>query len=117
LSGASATLDDNGLAAVVQKKTRRMIGDKTTALRYLIDYAPRDLWLGFPAEMLAGLVRYLHKRIEKENATVIKVTPNTTEGFSEVFIFTPDRKGLFSLLSGALAAGGASIVEARIFTL
>ena len=117
LSGASATLDDNGLAAVVQKKTRRMIGDKTTALRYLIDYAPRDLWLGFPAEMLAGFVRYLHKRIEKETPTVIKVTPNTTEGFSEVFIFTPDRKGLFSLLSGALAAGGASIVEARIFTL
>lgn len=117
LSGAGSVLDDDGLAAVAQKKLRRLIGDKTAALRYLADHAPQDFFLAFPAETMAAFVQALHKHTAKENPTVIKVTPKPEEGFSEVFIFTPDRKGLFATLSGAMAAGGASIMEARIFTL
>jgi [protein-PII] uridylyltransferase len=51
-----------------------------------------------------------------EGKTVIKITPQPKSDYTEVVIFTPDRKGLFATLSGAMAAGGASIVEARIFT-
>ncbi len=36
---------------------------------------------------------------------------------TEVTIYTPDRQGLFSQLAGAMALCGASIVDARIFTL
>jgi len=49
--------------------------------------------------------------------TVIKITPKPKQDHTEVTVTAPDRKGLFSLLSGAIAAGGASIVGARIFTL
>jgi [protein-PII] uridylyltransferase len=49
--------------------------------------------------------------------TVIKITPRPKQDHTEVTVTAPDRKGLFSLLSGSLAASGASIVGARIFTL
>ncbi len=48
--------------------------------------------------------------------TVIKITPLPEHDHTEVRIAAPDRKGLFSLLAGAMAAAGASIAEARIFT-
>lgn len=117
LSGAGSTIDDDGLVVVAQKKLRRLIGDQTGALRYLTDNAPPDFFLAFPAETMAGFVKSLAKYLDKENPTAIKITPRPDEGFSEVLIFTPDRKGLFATLSGAMAAAGASIMEARIFTL
>jgi [protein-PII] uridylyltransferase len=49
--------------------------------------------------------------------TVIKITQRPKQDHTEVTVTTPDRQGLFSLLSGAMAASGASIVAARIFTL
>jgi [protein-PII] uridylyltransferase len=52
-----------------------------------------------------------------EGATNIKITPQPKHDYTEVIISTPDRKGLFATLSGAMAASGASIVDARIFTL
>jgi len=117
LSGAGSTVDDDGLVVVAQKKLRRLIGDQTAALRYLTDHAPPDFFLAFPAETIAGFIKNIGKFIAKENPTVIKIIPKTEEGFSEVLVFTPDRQGLFAMLSGALAAAGASIMEARIFTL
>jgi [protein-PII] uridylyltransferase len=48
--------------------------------------------------------------------TSIKITPQPKNDHTEVIVSTADRKGLFALLSGAMAAAGASIVDARIFT-
>jgi [protein-PII] uridylyltransferase len=117
LSGAGSTVDDDGLVVVAQKKLRRLIGDHIPALHYLTDHAPPDFFLAFPAETIAGFVKSIAKYIDKENPTALKITPKPDEGFSEVLVFTPDRKGLFATLSGAMAAAGASIMEARIFTL
>jgi len=52
-----------------------------------------------------------------DDATYIDITQHPQHDHTEVTITTPDRPGLFSLLSGAIAASGASIVAARIFTL
>ena len=49
--------------------------------------------------------------------TVIHISQRPKQDHTEVTVTTPDRPGLFSMLSGALAASGASIVAARIFTL
>jgi [protein-PII] uridylyltransferase len=53
----------------------------------------------------------------KKDGTDIRITQHTAQDFTEVAISTEDRKGLFAILSGAIAASGASIVAARIFTL
>lgn len=47
----------------------------------------------------------------------IRIIPRPALDHTEVAICVPDRKGLFALLSGAMAAAGASIADARISTL
>ncbi|MFH1158472.1 MAG: [protein-PII] uridylyltransferase [Pseudomonadota bacterium] len=51
-----------------------------------------------------------------DGETHIKITPQPGQDYTEVSVSTPDKKGLFATLSGAMAAAGASIVSARIFT-
>lgn len=91
-----------------------------------------ELWNGWKAGLLAELY---HKSLDamarvtppaaklpkndtfEAGKTVIKITPHPREDYTEVSVTAPDKKGLFARLSGALAASGASIVAARIFTL
>lgn len=49
--------------------------------------------------------------------TSIKITQSPKQGYTEVIIATPDKKSLFATLAGSMAASGASIVDARIFTM
>jgi len=118
LTGAPDMFDDVQATMMKQKSVRRLIGDKTAALRYLADRAPADFWHSFAPETLAGFIIALDKNAGmKEQTTVVRVLPAPTLDFTEVFVFTPDRKGLFATLAGALSAAGASIAAARIFTL
>lgn len=102
---------------IAQKRVRRLIGEKKRTLQYLSDYAPKYFWLSFSPKTVARFVADLHTYVKEKDAPLIRITPTAAEGYTEVFVYTPDRKGLFSTLAGAMAAAGASIVEARIFTL
>ncbi len=46
----------------------------------------------------------------------IALLHNSANDTSQLVVSTPDRKGLFATLAGAIAAAGANIVQARIFT-
>jgi [protein-PII] uridylyltransferase len=116
MAGTPKDREDSDQFIILQKKVRRLVGEETKALQYLGDYAPKYFWLSFPTEAIAGFVHALHRNTGKD-ATVIRVSPNPAQDFAEVFVFTPDKKGLFATLSGAMSASGASIVDARIFTL
>jgi [protein-PII] uridylyltransferase len=94
-----------------QRQVRRAVGEKMKTFNMLVDYAPGYFWLGFSPATIASFVEALHKKED------IRITPMPGEDFTEVLIHAPDRKGLFATLSGALAAAGASIADARIFTL
>lgn len=120
MSGTPKDRDDSELFVIQQKKTRRLVGENAPTLQYLADYAPKYFWLSFTPEAIAGFVKAMQKNTAKDAAkdsTVIRISPNAEQDYTEVFIFTPDRKGLFATLSGAMAAAGASIADARIFTL
>jgi [protein-PII] uridylyltransferase len=117
MSGAPRDREQNEQFIILQKQVRRKIGDRARTLQYLADYAPRYFWLSFSADAVAQFVAALHKNIEKENPQVIRISPDKAQDYTEVFVFARDRKGLFAELSGAMAVAGASIVEARIFTL
>lgn len=65
----------------------------------------------------ARFIAHYMKAFGKNPSSGIKITPQPKHDHTEVVVFTSDRKGLFSTLSGAMAASGASIVDARIFTL
>ncbi|MDE0255096.1 MAG: [protein-PII] uridylyltransferase [Rhodospirillaceae bacterium] len=62
----------------------------------------------------AALTRSAHR----DNAEIsIDVGIDEKRSVTEVTVYTPDHPGLFSQIAGAMALFGASIVEARIFTL
>lgn len=52
-----------------------------------------------------------------EGETHIHIVQEAEWSATAVIIVTPDRRGLFALLAGALSLSGAQIVEAKIFTL
>lgn len=114
LAGASDMFDDAQATFMRQKAVRRLVGDKIAPLRYMADRAPADFWHSFSAESLAGFIVALDGHFNPPG-TALRVQP--APDVTEVFIYTPDRAGLFATLSGAIAASGASIVAARIFTL
>jgi len=70
------------------------------------------------SDVKAPLTHLLPKNDNYEKGkTLIKITPHPKQDHTEVTVTTADRQGLFAILSGAMAASGASIVAARIFTL
>ena len=48
---------------------------------------------------------------------IVDTRSDQTVGVTEVLVHAPDHPGLFSKIAGGLALAGASIVEAKIFTL
>jgi len=85
----------SGLLADLYHKSAEAMSDVKTSLPHLLPY---------------------NDNVEV-GKTVINITQRPKQDHTEVTVTTPDRQGLFSLLSGAMAASGASIVAARIFTL
>ncbi|MCY4394699.1 MAG: [protein-PII] uridylyltransferase [Rhodospirillaceae bacterium] len=60
----------------------------------------------------------LTQKAHRDKAEIsIDVGIDEKRSVSEVTVYTPDHPGLFSQIAGAMALFGASIVEARIFTL
>lgn len=96
---------------ILQKQARRLCGNHKKAFNTLIDHAPANFWHSFGAEEIARICTFM------DGPSAARITPFENHDHSEVFIYTPDRKGLFATLSGTLAASGASIVGAKIFTL
>ncbi len=86
-------------------------------------------WLTFDTE---AHVRHARLIMEAENRAVdeaaetgetdvepliVDTRSDQTVGVTEVLVHAPDHPGLFSKIAGGLALAGASIVEAKIFTL
>ena len=72
-------------------------------------------WLSFSSNTILHHLDAFNKG--RKQLTTITIQEYPEHEVSEVVIYTPDKKGLFSLLSGAFASSGANIIEARIFTL
>ena len=108
--------------------TARVARAKDAVAAHLADWPSGDieafLELGYTAYWLsldsatqarhAALTRSAHR----DDAEIsIDVGIDEKRSVTEVTVYTPDHPGLFSQIAGAMALFGASIVEARIFTL
>lgn len=74
-------------------------------------------WLSFDPETQAGHARLIADAERANRALTVDTRIDPKRAVTEVTVYTADRAGLFAKLSGALALGGANIVEARIFTM
>ena len=117
----SGSVEADGVAARVARA-------KDAVAARLADWSARDidayLELGYTAYWLsldsatqarhAAITRKAHR--DKANIS-IDFGIDEKRSVTEVTIYTPDHPGLFAQIAGAMALFGASIVEARIFTL
>src|SRR5262249_56971456 len=74
-------------------------------------------WLSLDTASLARHARLVRTAEAREQELSLETRIDRWRAVTEVTIYTPDRRGLVSLLAGAIAAAGGNIVDARIFTL
>jgi [protein-PII] uridylyltransferase len=74
-------------------------------------------WLSLDTETQARHAAFVRSAKDTDDRLAIGTTVDTERGVTEVTVYAPDHPGLFSAIAGAMALGGASIVDAKIFTL
>jgi len=74
-------------------------------------------WLGLDTETHVRHARLLREQATDRLPLLIDTRVDRANAVTEVTVITDDHPGLFSRLAGALTSAGASIAEARIFTL
>jgi len=74
-------------------------------------------WLSFDQETHHRHARLIRDSEARHAPLTVECLPVPARGVTEVTLYTADHAGLFSLIAGALAVAGASIVDARVHTL
>ncbi len=76
-----------------------------------------DYWLGFDTATHSRHARVIRDAEERKLRLHIETRVDPSRDATELIIYTDDHAGLFSQIAGAMALGGATIVDARIVTL
>lgn len=116
LGGLNTTQEDRAASVI------------TVLRKELVDWPDADLtlhagrghpayWLAFPPATLGRHARMIRAAESDLRPLSVEFNIDRWRSMTEVTIYTADRQGLFSQLAGAMALCGASIVDARIFTL
>ncbi|HEV7370112.1 [protein-PII] uridylyltransferase [Arenibaculum sp.] len=74
-------------------------------------------WLSFDTETQAYHARLMREAERADRALTIDTRVDRARAVTEATVYTHDHPGLFSRLAGAFALAGASIVDAKIFTM
>ena len=91
----------------------------------LTDWPARDIdrhlarlgapyWLSTDGTMQERHALLVHR--SDHHTPAVETRVERAKGVTEITLYAPDRPGLFATVAGAVAAAGASIVDARIFT-
>jgi [protein-PII] uridylyltransferase len=118
LSGGLITAGREARAAAILKQLRAELGDWSDAdFEAHAARGPSAYWLGYPLQSLVRQARLIREAELDRRPLSIDYTVDQWRAMTEVTIYVADWRGLVSQLAGALALSGASIVDARIFTL
>lgn len=103
------------VSSVIKKVTDLLQNDfPTTQIRYELKSMPVRLILSNPASLIAKYVQLLLE-IEKTDI-LLHLNHQKESGYSEFIICTNDLPGLFSRITGVMAANGINILAAQINT-
>jgi [protein-PII] uridylyltransferase len=73
-------------------------------------------WLAFEADAHERHARLIASADERKQLFAFAADSNEARAVTEVIVYTPDHPGVFARISGAIAASGGSIVDAKAFT-
>ncbi len=101
---AKAALEQQ-LSDLPQEERQRLIG------RHYDTY-----WLTLDTETHVRHARLMAAADAKGELLALDAVSNAFRAVSEITVYTPDHPGLFAQVTGAIAAAGGSIVDAKVFT-
>jgi [protein-PII] uridylyltransferase len=118
LSGGLITAGREARVEQVLKQLRAELPEWSDAdFEAHVARGPAAYWLGFPLPNLVRQARLIRSAEMEHRSLSVDYTVDQWRAMTEVTIYVADWRGLVSQLAGALALSGASIVDARIFTL
>lgn len=93
----------------------------------LADFAPSErerliarhydtYWLTLDADTHERHARMMSTADAKGEMLALDAVSNAFRAVTEITVYTPDHPGLFAQVTGAMAAAGGSIVDAKVFT-
>ncbi|HYD97745.1 MAG TPA: HD domain-containing protein, partial [Alphaproteobacteria bacterium] len=118
LSGGLAAGGRDQRVAGVQAAVRERLRDWSDA-----DFAAHAArgypayWLACDPETLAHQARLVREAERAGQALTVESRIDRGRAVTEITVYTPDHPGLFARLAGAMAVSGATIVDAKIFTM
>ncbi len=115
--GGHANLKQEDRAGHVKQALAGRLADwSETERQRHFDRGANSFWLSADLESHERWARLMRGADAEEIPLIIDTRVNQFQAMTEVTVFTADHAGLFQRLAGAIAASGASIVDARIFT-
>lgn len=116
--GGHASAGRDKLVAAVQAALRERLDDwDDAAFQAHIDRGPPSFWLSADLDTHERWANLMRRGDNETPPLVIDARVHSFQSVTEVTVYTADHPGLFSRLAGAMTISGASIVDARIFTM
>lgn len=117
----SGNAEGGGVAARVERAKEaaaaQLTGWSDTDIQDFMELGYTSYWLSLDPVIQARHAEIARRAKEKGSMIEIEFDVDHKRSITEATVFTPDHPGLFSQIAGAIALSGASIVEARIFTM
>lgn len=107
---------ETGRIVAAKEAARKKVRAKK-AFDDFADKLPGEYWLYFEPRTIAEHAELVKTASAGNSLLGISVNRRDDQDMSIVTVYTPDRRGLFAQIAGGLAASGANIVYARIFTM
>lgn len=117
IGSGSVRLKQPQLSQLRDALEKQLPGWKREEIDHYLDQEPTGFLAGFEAGRHATLARMLKQAETMELSLLIDTQHDYEHLTTEITVCTPDSKGLFSKLAGAMSLAGANIIGARIFTL
>ena len=118
LSGTSSPKNTAARVEAAKQRLTDLLGDwpaQDIEAHLGLGYGP--YWLAFDAETHARHARMIRRAAQEDAHLMVDHRLDPHREVTEVTVYAADHPGLFSRIAGAMAAAGANIVDARIFTL
>ena len=102
--------------AMEEQLTEKLPPDMAVQIQPVLDSLPDNYWFNFDMADMLRHARFFSASIEAGGSTAVNTRINRTRNVTELWILTQDRPGLFTDLTLAMSACGASITGARLHT-
>lgn len=117
LGGEAVVPDQHQIGHVLEDLRHRLSDFDNHSFDALVDKGPAHYWLSFPGEILARHLRIMRQADRDKSHFNVDIRRDDYRAVTEVMVYADDHPGLFAQIAGAMAAAGANIVNAQIFTL